>query len=131
MSLLKTAIYHRGSCFICLRKGKLQKIKKLSVIKAFKDFKIIIKSNALHCSRHLNENGLIKTEDYIKIRHKMKFYNRESLNELKNYTNPCKKDIFEQFNDLDSLKDEDCSQITGWSKEVFIQFCNYNQTKNL
>ncbi len=126
MSMLMTALYHRGSCFICLRKGKLQKIKKESIINAHKLFKLVIKSNALHCSRHLDERGLIKPEDFLKIRHKMKFYNREALNKLNNYANPCKKDIFEQFNDLDLLSDKDCIKITGWSKEVFSKFCKYS-----
>jgi hypothetical protein len=124
--MLMTALYHRGSCFICLRKVKLQKIKKESIIKAYKDFKIVIKSNALHCSRHLDKKGVIKPKDFVSIRHKTKFYDREALNELNNYTNPCKKDIFEQFNDLDSLSDKDCLQITGWSKEVFTRFCKYS-----
>ena len=57
----------------------------------------------------------------------MKFYDRKALNELNNYTNPCKKDVFEQFNDLDLLSEKDCIQITGWSKEVFIKFCKYSQ----
>jgi hypothetical protein len=125
MSLLMTAIYHRGSCFICLKKGKLHKIKKESIIKAFKDFKLVIKNNALHCSRHIDNKGLIKPEEFNKIRHKMKFYNKEALSLLNNYAHPCRKDIFEQFNDIDSLKDEHCEQITGWKKEVFIKFCNY------
>lgn len=128
MSMLMTALYHRGSFSICLRKGELQKIKKESIIIAHKVFKVIIKSNALHCSRHLDERSLIKPEDFLKIRHKMKFYNRKALNKFNNYANSCRKDIFEQFSDLDLLSDKDCIKITGWSKEVFIKFCKYSQT---
>lgn len=113
MSYLKTAICHRGSCFICSSKGKLRTVNKESIVRAYNDFKIVIKPKSLHCSRHVDEKGVIRQDQFHHIRYSMKFC------ELKKP----KTDIFEQFNDIDSLNDEICLKITGWTKTQFARFC--------
>ncbi len=125
MHLLKTAISHRGSCFICSSKGKLRTVKKESIVKAYNDFKIVIKHKSLHCSRHVDEKGIIKKDEYHHIRYSLKYFDRKSLKLIDAFGKRCKADIFEQFNDIDSLEDNICLKVTGWTKNQFVRFCKY------
>lgn len=38
---------------------------------------------------------------------------------------PKKSLTFEKFKDIDFISDDFCKRITGWSKEVFVEFSNY------
>ncbi len=130
----KVASSHRGKCFICLKSyNKLYLVKKESILRAFKDFKIIINPKSMHCSKHLDRFGIIKVDqhDYIPWRIQMMnikahLTNRGELNS--------KCDVFEPFNNVDTITEKYCHQITGWTKTQFSRFCKYitsiNNTEN-
>ena len=63
MNRLKVASSHKGRCFICGRKRKLRRINKLAIISAYLNDNVFIKTHARCCSNHINEQGLIKSND--------------------------------------------------------------------
>jgi hypothetical protein len=63
MNRLKVASSHNGRCFICGRKRKLRRINNFAIISAYLNDNVFIKTLARCCSNHINERGLIKSND--------------------------------------------------------------------
>ncbi len=127
-SLFKVASAHRGKCFICSKNyKKLHTVKKDSILNAFNQFKIIINHKSMHCGYHLDENGIIKQDQYDLIPWNIKKFVAKTLNKRK----PMICDVFEPFNNLDAITEKYCHQITGWSKSQFTRFCNYITSINI
>ena len=73
--LVKTAGSSHRYCFICKLKSpeaKLSLVKKASVLKAYKDYRIFISSHARCCKDHLDLNGLIFEKCFVQIPTKLK-----------------------------------------------------------
>ena len=124
MPLIQTARSWHGRCFICGRKSGLHRIQKQSVKDAFIFNKIIIKEHARCCSRHFDENRLIKKDQFCNIRTSLRYYSNhyklllESLSE----TNDA---IFDKFKNINKVTEKDCYEVTSWTKVQFSEFCNY------
>ena len=66
--MIETARSYHEQCFICgsrcSRANKLYQVEPESVSYAYSKFKIMIKFHARCCGRHLDENHLIKEQDF-------------------------------------------------------------------
>jgi len=128
MNTLRTASAYNGQCLVCRRsKIKLRTVKLHSINTAYTKHKIIIKRNSRVCSRHLDTNGLIRQEEYHHIRTSVKTVSKQTINEL-NSTIGKSLGVFEKFIDLDSLEEDHCYQITGFTKAQFSRFSKYITT---
>jgi hypothetical protein len=121
MPYLKTSTAHRGKCFICNRKQNLRKVKLNSVFEAWRKHKIVINHNILQCSRHTDQNGEILSDQFHFIPYTMKFYNTKDIS-LINRMAKNDMDIFQPFRIIETLTNDHCKKITGWTKEQFIRF---------
>jgi hypothetical protein len=74
----------------------------------------------------LDENGLINREEFFNIKTRMLEY---SIQTIKMYdylaaaTEPL--GVFDKFNNMNTITNEYCKKITGWSKEEFEIFSGY------
>jgi hypothetical protein len=64
---------------MCKSKNGLHKIKPESILFAYRYYGTIIKTDSFCCNRHIESNGEIKHEDFIKISRK-KIYFRFGCN---------------------------------------------------
>lgn len=61
----KTTIFTRNYCCICREKNvRIHRIKKESIVMAYIKFKIVIQRGTCCCERHLNNNGLIRDDQF-------------------------------------------------------------------
>ena len=126
MNFLKIALSHNGRCFICGRKQKLKRINKLAIISAYLNDKVFIKNHARCCSNHLNERGLIKSNELLFIRESNIVLDKKStliMDEI--ILSQTNSGIFDKFKNIVSLSEEDCFKITRWSKKEFGTFSKY------
>lgn len=130
-------------CFICQRPAKYTKLHEVSeatIAQAYLKHNLIIKSKSRCCGKHLDSDSNIKEDQYS-------FIPTKPCSAIKNFssiiqaivrevstvpnTNPY---IFQNFNDTDTLDEELCIKITGWTKAEFIRFCemitSINDSKN-
>ncbi len=132
--VFKIASSHRGKCFICLKNyKKLHRVKKESINRAYRDYRIIINQKSMHCRRHLDKYGQVKYDQFDLIPWNIKKVDDSTLKLIRNKNSQlynAKCDIFEPFNDVDKITDKYCQLITGWSKEQFKRFCNYITSVN-
>jgi hypothetical protein len=91
-----------------------------------------IKNQTVFCEDHLDELGQIRLEEYANILHSEKKINSQlsgSIVLIKSLAcalaQPKRFYTFERFKDTETLSDDFCRIITGWSKEEFLEFCNY------
>lgn len=124
MPLIKTARSWHGRCFICGRRSGLHRIQKRSIIDAYKYHKIIVKEHARCCSRHFDENRLIKKDHLIKIQTSLKYYSNHTKIILESFFITSEK-IFDKFKNMKDVSDKECFEITRWTKQQFMEFCNY------
>ena len=121
----RIAFSSHSFCFICKwpnKYVKLHKVKQTSIDYALREFNLIIKKGARCCEFHLNDKMQIKIDQFHLIptttRKNPKF--RVTDFNFNQYSY-----VFELFNDLYYLDEKTCEEITGWSKEKFIEFCGF------
>ena len=122
---MSTALSTHTACLICRDKRRsLHRVKKQDIFNAYVNNKIFIKDHARCCDAHLDENGLIRKEEFFIMPTKNEIY---PANTIKMFDLLLKNNIscFDQFQDLKYLEEEHCKKITGWSKDEFIRFSNY------
>ena len=141
MPFLSTAFSSNSRCFICRRRNgrgvRLHKVKLESVLKAYSTFRFVIKLHARCCLNHMDENRLIRDDVFPNIQTRLVYYDNETKRRLdamiKNRYSK-KIGIFEQFNNTQSLTEDHCMKITGWTKAQFVEFSrqivNINKTKH-
>lgn len=125
MVLIKTAYSSHKKCFICNQTRNLREIKEESIIYAWSKHKIMIKEKSRTCSRHIDTNGLIMNECYIRIRTRDINYNNETKRRMDFLVQSSNRNIFEKFNNVNTLDEHHCLKITGWSKSDFVRFSKY------
>ena len=126
MVLLKTANSFHEKCLVCNRKNKLRQVKCETVAYAYLKYKVVIKHHSRVCSRHLDENGLIRKNIIPIIPTKEVNYGQATKKRLDCLKMPSDQmGVFEKFNDMDTLTEEHCHTITGWTKCEFAKFSKY------
>ena len=129
--LLDTVISSHRYCFICKDKKRLHKIKKESIICAYKNYGIVIKEDSRCCNMHLDSKGLIKLEEFFKIPKRSKTYDKDAIklvdiclsySEHIQYQLEFASGIFDKFKDMASLDEHECFKITGWTKVQLNEF---------
>ena len=125
--LIQTASSHHGRCFVCKSRGVLRRINPKSVCFAYVNQKILIKYHSRCCARHLDEHGIIRNEDLMLIPTTAKYYDFQTKMMLDSLEipEPSQLGIFDRFKDMNNVTEEECFQITNWSKEKFIEFSKY------
>ncbi len=122
---------YNGQCLVCRRsKIKLRTVKPHSISTAFIKHKIVIKRNSRICSRHLDTNGLIRQEEFHHIRTSAKEVSKQTMNEL-NSTLGKSLGVFEKFVNPDTLDEDHCYKITGFSKSQFRFISTHSSDHNL
>jgi len=124
MPLIKTARSWHGRCFICGRKSGLHRIQKQSLLDAYINYKIIVKEHARCCSRHLDEKRLIKLDHFRNIKTSLRYYSNHSKIILDSLSAK-NEGVFDKFKNINNVTEEECYEITRWTKNQFIQFCNF------
>ena len=108
-------------------------IKKKSLMEAYSRYKLFIKEHARCCSQHLDENGLIKRCVFETIPFELKSHSAQVTTML-DFISESMLGVFDYFKDINTLTNEHCLKITGWSKDDFVKFSNYiksiNENKN-
>lgn len=131
MTLVRTAGSHHGSCFICGRTTRLQVVREESMLRAYAEHKIYIKHHARLCKSHTNNNGLLNEEVFQLIPTRLRPIDSNLymlLNGLGKYfssSQTCPQLLFDRFEDITNLSEEDCKEATGWSKDIFVRFSAY------
>jgi hypothetical protein len=125
MPFIRTAYSSHKKCFICGRKYNLKQVKKESIFYCLKNFNIFIKNHARSCSRHLDEYGFIKEEDYLKIPTKSCILSHETKNLLNVLSIQNHSGVFDIFHDVTKISDFFCQKITGWTRSEFSKFSKY------
>ena len=122
----KTTIFTRNYCCICREKNvRIHRIKKESIVMAYIKFKIVIQRGTCCCERHLNNNGLIRDDQFELMPTFEKAHPVAKILKLEeNIATHNKERIFDKFNKIKTLSEDLCFQITGWTKEQFIEFGN-------
>ena len=150
--IIETTFSHHGRCFICRRKTTpLHKVSQKSIAFAFFKHNIIIPDGTRSCIRHLDANtgqifDLEFTNNNIrthperydpKIVKLLKSVSKLTVDCLKIEENQSKiqqKFAFEHFRNIETLNENHCQKITGWTKAQFIEFSRYikniRNTKN-
>lgn len=133
--MFNIAASHHNTCFICstsIKKTKLCRFNVASVGYAFLTHEMVIKNHARCCSRHLDESGRIKKEEFYLIPTSKQYLNPQKIafimNLLKGFLihHPIEQSgVFDLFKDIASLSETDCIKITGWKKIEFVDFSNY------
>ena len=128
--LRKTTIFTRNYCCICRDKNvRIHRIKKESIVLAYIKFKIVIQRGTCCCERHLNDNGLIRDDQFELMPTFDKAHPVAKILELEeNIATHNKERIFDKFNKIKILSEDLRFQITGWTKEQFIEFGNQIRT---
>ena len=148
---IETSLSGHNRCIVCKRRKEkdrpLKVVSQNSISHALVKHNILIPVGARACGRHF-ENGLIKEIDYLKISTHLEFVDARFIKSLKNSsklnlnlkqeedlkTIDVYQALFEPFRNLNTLSNDICLEITGWSKDVFVQFSKYIQntrdTKN-
>lgn len=127
MPLLPTAFSKHDRCLVCRRRTTpLHKVKLASILYAYEHYHIVIKHHARCCYRHLDANGLIELEAFRFLPNRLCMYDNETVNRLNSMIqdrHSRKIGIFERFNDIETLTEDHCQKVTGWTKTQFEAFC--------
>ena len=126
----RVAFSSHSFCFICKWPNKfvkLRKVKSSSIKYALSEHKTIIKSGTRCCEFHLNESGLIKIDQFNLIPTIPLHKRKARLSDLKLDFNV---NVFDHFEETYYLDDKRCQEITGWTKEKFLEFCNIIKSPN-
>ncbi len=132
MVLIKTANSSHKKCFICGAKNvKLCRINRKSLKHAYINHQILIKHHARCCFKHFNGNKQILNEEYNLIKTTLVGYNEKEKLDFDNLYRLTACCIFDQFKDLDYLDEKLCTEVTGMSKERFLQLVSFINNKTL
>jgi hypothetical protein len=126
MCLVQTAYASHKKCIICYRLTSLHRIKPRSIAQAFLNHRIIIKNGTRCCRLHLDENGLIRSDEFYHIETRLREYNKQTINILDSVValkNEC--GVFEKFKNIALLENDICIKITGWDRKVFMRFASF------
>ncbi len=122
MAQVSTALCSHTFCFICRSPQKpLRRVKKQDIVHAYVYNRIFLKHHARVCNLHVGENGLIRKEEFSRVPTKNLEQNAETI-KMFDLLARRNENRFEQFRDVRYLSDECCRDLTGWSKEVFLEF---------
>lgn len=129
---IPTAISNPRRCIVCKKRGRRRKIiNKESIAQVFIKKNIIIPKYSYCCRDHLDKYGFLKSQEYNKIAVVRKLYDSNSISTLKAVTNFNNQiALFDKFKNFLSLSEEDCINITGWSKIQFRSFADYIKSIN-
>jgi hypothetical protein len=128
---LHAAPHQKGQCLMCDKKRGLHVIKPESILFAYQNYGLLIRKDSRCCDSHLETNGNIKYEDYLKIKKSDQLYERAPVELLDLCLSKIEKiqthlndscGIFDKFKDVASLNENLCKQITGWVKVNFTRF---------
>lgn len=126
--IIKTTFSAHHKCFVCNRKhttkNRLKNVCKESLIQSYKKHRIFIKKDSRCCKKHLDNNGLLKTEIYESLKTKYEYFDPQSFKIISELLKK-EKTVFEKFEDIDTLDENDCIKITGWTKEFFVRFSKF------
>ena len=128
------AVYTHKYCLFCRKSEGLHQIKPESIIFAYQNYGLIIKQQARCCSKHLENNGMIKASEYHKIPRKNQLFDEDAIKILDMSLMICEKiqydlthssGIFDKFKDMASLDENICIKLTGWTKLQLYNFSKY------
>jgi hypothetical protein len=132
---IKVAIFSKKYCSICRGKPPrftLHRVKQQCVIHAWMQHKIYIKNQTVFCEDHLDEQGQIRLEQFALILTSEKKNNIQFAGPVllirklaAALAQPKRLNTFGMFKNIETISDDFCRNITGWSKEIFLEFCNY------
>ena len=133
MSWLETATCSKQCYFICKRVSNngLGRVNKISRAFAFFQKNIDINLQSVCCFYHFDDFGLLSEENLNNIPTISKYYSREELDFLRDSLIKSKApstsfhQTFDKFRNIKYLSNNTCLQITGWTKQQFIEFCNH------
>ena len=133
MLSVHTALSTHTACFICRDKNRpLKTVKKRDIIYAYCKHKIYIKNHARCCDAHYDENGFIRKEEFDIIPTTNKLYDQQYVR-MFDVLSRSNENVFEQFQKIHSIQEDHCKQITGFTKNKFLEFSDYiislNQNK--
>ena len=133
--MVNSAFTGKKNCLVCGRSEKSTKlldIKTQSIVYAYLYHRIYINPSysARCCRRHVNKLGLIHNAEFNNMRTRLLEQSRGPMllcnhlsMALSNALRPV--GIFDQFNYIDSMSDDFCKQVTGWSKTEYNDFSRY------
>ena len=84
----------------------------------------MIKHHARCCRAHLDNNGLIKKDEFINIPTRPKYLHPKTIDMFTVLFKDVET-IFEKFKNMDLIEEDFCLDITGWSKNKFIEFSGF------
>jgi hypothetical protein len=139
---IETAFSGHKRCFICRRKrGPLRRVSKESIATAFSKFNIFIPEGTRSCHQHidadlnifelefLNENIPTHSVEYdynlTKAFEALTKQNEKREVEIKCLNENMFIGPFEAFKNIETLDDDHCFKITGFTKKEFEDFSKY------
>ena len=129
--VLDIAMASHSHCLLCKQKTGLHKVKAESILCAYQNFGVIIKYDSRCCKAHLDEEGLIKMDEFFKLKNKSQYFDKNIINLLDyiilhsekkqiELTDTC--GVFDKFRNMPELDENLCLKITGWSRTEFDRF---------
>ena len=88
---LPTAYSSHKQCILCNNSKGLRTVKPESIMYAYLNHGIIIKHHSRCCDNHLDNNGLIKINEFYHIETKLQTYNKDTIMILDSCLAACKK----------------------------------------
>jgi hypothetical protein len=130
MPNVKTALSTHTACFICRDKTRpLHTVRKKDIIYAYSNHKIYIKHHARCCDAHYDNNGLIRKEEFDVIPTKARFYDQHIM-KMFDVLCSTNDNLFEPFQEINSLQEDHCKKVTGLTKESFFKLSDYITSLN-
>ena len=130
---IPTALATRKHCLFCKQNKGLRKISQKSIIYCYMNHGKFIKPHSVCCDSHLDQNGLIKTDEFINMPTRLQKFDKDSIFMLNICIENLNKvqaslmqstGIFDKFLNIAELDDDLCKKITGWNKLTFITFAD-------
>lgn len=123
---IKTAFSSHTCCFICRNaRVRLHKIQKESIIKAYLNYRILIKQDTRCCQNHLDQYGQLLMNEYDNIPTRLLLFNELDNISIDYLVNSNKSGIFDKFKNIGALDESLCKKITGWNRAEFMNFSKY------
>jgi hypothetical protein len=125
---LKTANSSHKRCFIC---GRMNTVKKLarfnseSIFDAYTKHAILLKNHARCCRSHLVEDGKIAENELQNIYATLQPYPSNLIHIIQRFQSLKQPSVFDRFKEFETLDDQYCKRVTGWSKNEFFKFAEF------
>lgn len=129
--MIRTAFSSHSRCFVCHAKScnkTLRKLENHSIVEAYVKHKILIKNHARCCNVHLDLNGLLLSDVFTTLKTKLINYDKSLISLLNGLSTNLQKTfstVFEPFNNMSTLSEEHCYNVTKWKKKDFIRFASF------